>query len=397
GSVDRIYLIFFIYIVNSASSYLLIYRKTLIDAHQKVYITSSYTLGALVIQYILQVALLLIRPAFIPYLLIGLAVTVLKNVLLSRRALKMYPYLADGDVTPLSKEDRGAIMKNVRAMMYHKVGTILVNNTDNIILSAFKGLAVVGCYSNYYLLIGSVRQVLDRAFDGIAASVGNAGVTEDKSHTRTIFNLTVFVAFWLYGFSFICLYQLLSPFVGFSFGENYVFTRPVVAILCLNFLIRGLRKPALVFHDSLGLFWYDRYKPVAETAVNLVASLILVNIWGTFGVFVGTFISYMTTDFWVEPYVVCRYGLSGGVGDYFRRYGLYSLAVFLAFGVTEALCALVPSGGFVFEFCTRLPIVAVVPNVIFLICFFKTQDFQMVWRRIVRPLLRTLTRRGAKK
>ena len=120
--------------------------------------------------------------------------------------------------------------------MMHKLGTVVVNNTDNLLISAFVDVVSVGIYSNYYLLIGSVRQVLDQVFAGITASVGNLGATEDQGKIREIFETAFFIGQWLYGFAAICLYELLNPFVELAFGSQYLFERSVVMILCLNFL-----------------------------------------------------------------------------------------------------------------------------------------------------------------
>ena len=51
-------------------------------------------------------------------------------------------------------------------MLMHKLGNVVVNNTDNLLISSFVGVISVGIYSNYFLLIGSVRQVLDQIFSG---------------------------------------------------------------------------------------------------------------------------------------------------------------------------------------------------------------------------------------
>ena len=64
-------------------------------------------------------------------------------------------------------------------MLMHKLGNVIVNNTDNLLISSFVGVVTAGIYSNYYLVIGSIRQVLEQALLGVAASVGNLGVTED--------------------------------------------------------------------------------------------------------------------------------------------------------------------------------------------------------------------------
>ena len=57
----------------------------------------------------------------------------------------------------------------------------------------------------------------------------------------------------------------------------------------------------------MGLFWYDRYKAVAEAALNLGISIVLVTHFGVVGVFVGTFFSTALTSVWVEPYVIYKY------------------------------------------------------------------------------------------
>ena len=73
-------------------------------------------------------------------------------------------------------------------MLMHKVGDVLVNNTDNLLISSFVGVGTAGIYSNYFLIIGSIRQVLDQAMLGVAASVGNLGVTKNRKKVGQIFD-----------------------------------------------------------------------------------------------------------------------------------------------------------------------------------------------------------------
>ncbi len=392
ASVENIRLIFFLFLLNAASSYLLIYRSTLITAHQMAYIPTLYWTISLVVQDVLQIILMLIYPDFILFLIVGVIATIVRNVLLSRKAEKMYPYLKDRDVTPLEDEERCELTKNVKAVIFHKVGTVAVNNTDNIIISAFMGLSEVGIYSMYFLVIGSVRQVLDHVFEGLSASVGNFSVTESDEAKRKLFNVVFFLDGWLFGFAGVCVYQLVSPFVGLSFGEEYVFADNVVLILCVNLTVTGLRRACMVFHDAMGLFWYDRFKPVAETVINIVASIILVQIMGTFGVFLGTFIGTMTTNFWIEPYVVYKHGFHSRVSEYFIRYAAYGAVIVVAFIATTRLCSLLPEAGFVLTFIMRLPVAVIVPNIIFFLCFFKTREFGEVWNIAKGFLKKRMTR-----
>ena len=113
----------------------------------------------------------------------------------------------------------------------------------------------------------------------------------------------------MFGFAGICLLELLNPFVELAFGKKYLFQKEIVLILCINFFIKGMRRAVLIFKESMGLFWYDRYKALAEAILNLVISIALVTHFGVVGVFAGTFCSTVLTSVWVEPYVVYKHRL----------------------------------------------------------------------------------------
>ncbi|MFR6092272.1 MAG: hypothetical protein ACLUIR_02470 [Faecalibacterium prausnitzii] len=57
------------------------------------------------------------------------------------------------------------------------------------------------------------------------------------------------------------------------------------------------------------MFWYDRYKPLFESVINLTTSLLLVQKFGVAGILGGTVISSVCTCVWVEPYILMRYGI----------------------------------------------------------------------------------------
>ena len=99
--VDHLIWIYLLYLLNSVVSYLLIYKKTLIDAHQMNYITVLYHNGFLVIQDLLQIAILLITGNFILFLLAAVICTITGNICMSRQADKMFPYLKEPCRDPL--------------------------------------------------------------------------------------------------------------------------------------------------------------------------------------------------------------------------------------------------------------------------------------------------------
>ena len=381
--VDHLLIIYLLYLLNSFVSYLLIYKKILVDAHQMNYITVMYHNGFLVLQDICQIIVLLLTRNFILFLIVAVVCTMSGNICMSRKADRLFPYLKEPCKERLLQEERRDIFKNVKAMLMHKIGNVVVNNTDNLLISSFVGVVTAGIYSNYYLIIGSVRQVLDQAMLGVAASVGNLGVTEEKEKVGQIFDRLFFVGYWLFGFAGVCLLELLNPFVELAFGERYLFRKEIVLILCINFCINGMRRAVLIFKESMGLFWYDRYKAVAEAVLNLVISVLLVTKFGVAGVFAGTFCSTVLTSVWVEPYVIYKYRLEKPVTEFFAKYAGYLGVMAVVWGITEYCCRFISGQVFLVLIC-RLGICLTVPNILLWLIYRRTVEWKELWNLLKR-------------
>lgn len=390
--VDHLLLIYLLYLANSVLSYLLVYKRTLIEAHQMNYVVLIYQTAFLVIQDVCQIVILVTTRNFIAFLLIYIACTLFNNLCISAKADRLFPYLREKGVKELPGPEKKEIFRNIRAMMMHKLGNVAVNNTDNLLISSFVGVVSVGIYSNYYLLIGSVRQVLDQIFQGITASVGNLGATEDGGRVKRVFETAFFIGQWLYGAAAICLYELLNPFVELSFGSNYLFSKEIVLILCVNFYVNGTRKAVLTFRDSMGLFWFDRYKALAEAVLNLVLSIVLVRRFGTFGVFAGTLISMLLTSVWVEPYVLYRHRLNAPLAPFYRKYLCFAAVTAGAWAAADVLCAQF-TGSLPAMLIYRLAVCAVVPNLMMLLCYFRLPEFREV-RQMLSDIVKGRRRAG---
>ncbi len=392
SDIDHLILIYLLYLANSVISYLLIYKRTLIDAHQLIYVGTLYQTIFLIIQDVLQIIILLTTKNFILFLIIYILCTLGTNLSISRKADKLYPYLREKNIAPLPAEERKEIFKNIKAMLMHKIGNVVVNNTDNLLISAFVGVISVGKYSNYYLVIGSIRQVLDQIFTGITASVGNLGVTANRARVKKIFEASFFIGQWMYGVAAIALYSIINPFVSISFGSNYLFDTDIVLILCVNFYVTGMRKATLVFQDSLGLFWYNRYKAIAEAIINLGVSIALAVNFGIIGIFLGTFISTMTTSMWVEPYVLYKHHLKTSMVPYFIKYAIYTFILALTFLFTQKVCSLY-EGGIILTIAYRVLVCAIVPNLILFIAYNQSWEFKFLVQKL-RGLLGGRLARG---
>ncbi|KML07885.1 hypothetical protein VL06_03210 [Rossellomorea marisflavi] len=386
-NIDHLPLIYIMFVINSSISYFYSYKRSLIIADQKYHIDTLYRYGFKIALDILQIIVLLITKNFLLFLALQTVMTFLQNLSISRKAEKMYPYIKEKNIKKMDVGTKNTIIKNVKALIYHKVGSIVVMGTDNILISKFVGIAAVGIYSNYYLIIGAVNTVSGVMFQSMTASIGNLGVTANKEKKLFVFDCLNFITFWIYGFSSIALLILFNPFIEIWLGDEFLFPMLITLLIVLNFYVGSMRKSVLTFREALGLYWYDRYKPLFEAGINLVVSIILVNKIGISGVFVGTFFSTITTCFWVEPYILYKHGFNHPVRSYFFRYLFYTLTIVFTGYVTWTITEKVGSSS-ILALILKICIVTIVPNVIFGIFYSKTKEFKYFKKLILSKLIR---------
>ena len=385
--VPYLTVIYLMYLANSVLSYIGIYRKTLIDAHQVSYISTFIQTSSWIVQNIVQILVLVLTHNYILYLSIWIITTVCSNLMISKRAGKMYPYLSDRDIRPLPDADKKSLYSDVRSMMVHKISNVLVNNTDHLLLSSLVGTLAVGCYSNYYLIIRSVRQVLDQMFQGMTASIGNMNVSESKDKISNIYDSIFFMGQWIYGLITIMLYEVLDTFIALSFGKQYRFEGNVTLVLCLVFYFSGMRQPTLIFRDSMGLFKYDKTKSVAEAVINLVLSLVLGYKYGVTGVFLGTLISLLLTSVWVEPFMIYKHRLGRSCAPFFGRYAFYAGITFAILIIEHILISsYVHAGEGWISIIVKLIITFIVTNLFYLGLYFRNGNFIFLKHKIAEVL-----------
>ena len=381
-NIPNLNIIYLLFLSDSVSSYFFAYKRSLIVADQKSHIVTTYHFVFFTLINIVQIIVLVLTKNFILFLIVKIFFTFFENLAISVKAEKLYPFLKRRYDAKLLPEDKKYIFRNVKALFYHRLGGVVVNGTDSILISAFAGIVSVGLYSNYFLITNAINSIIAQVYSSVTASIGNLNALETKEKSYEIFKAIDFANFWLSGFSSICLYVLLNPFISLWLGEKYVMNNLIVTFIVINFFVSGMRRSVLIFRDSLGLFWNDRYKPLFESIINFVASCILASSYGIIGVLLGTFISTMTTCFWIEPYVLFVNGFNNRLRDYFYRYGLY-VVVTLVVGIVTWYISGIVHGTRLIDFAVKMMICLIVPNGIFLLIFNRSRELKYL-QSIVR-------------
>ncbi len=371
--------IYWLFVLNTAISYFYSYKRALIICDEKRYIATVYRYVFYFICNTVQIFVLILTKNYIFYLVIQIIFTFTENLGVSRKANKMYPYLKEKKVEPISAKTTEEIRHNIGAMLLHKIGGMVVLSTDNLILSKFVGLVAVGFYSNYYLITDALNKVISQIFMSITASIGNLNALHTEKNTKKLektFDRIFFLNFWIYGFCTCCLWVLFNPFISLWLGERLLFDNFTVFVIVVNFYLYGMRKSALTFCEATGAFYYDRWKPIFESVINIVASIILAKKLGTAGVFLGTIISTLSTCIWVEPYILYKHIFQKSARKYAFHFILYTVLSLAACALTSFLVSCLTISNVLLSFICKCLLCLTIPNLLFLICFYKTEHFQ---------------------
>lgn len=374
--IDNLNLIYLIFLFNTSYSYFFTYKRTLISADQKGYLLVPFTTGAQILMVVFQIVVLVLFKNYILYLLTQTLFNVVQNIVINRYIDSRYPYLRDKGVLPVPREDLNTIKKNIKATFLHNIGDYAINSTDNIIISAFISIVVVGVYSNYLLIITTVNTFIMIIFNSTAASFGNLIAEDNKGKSRQMSQILDFMGFWIFGWATICFYNLLNPFIAVWLGPDFLIDQIVITVVLANYYLTGMRMPISIVKVSAGVYTQDQFVPLIQAAINLVFSIILVQKWGLAGVFAGTLISSVVLPCWYRPIVVYTNVFQTSAKRYFIKYMIYGLFVLFSVVLTQYLCTLFFPGYTIGGLMGRFMLCLLLPNLLLVSAFYRTDEFQ---------------------
>lgn len=388
--IENLHLIFLLYLANSAASYLFSYRRALITAAELDWRNTLNNSIFQIIQNLSQLAMLLLTGNYIFYLVAQLVCTFLSNLEISFASRRMFPFLGEVKGLP-DRETTSRIKSDVASMFMSRFGSVAVTGTDNLLISTIS-VALTGLYSNYLLILQTLQTILNQVMSAVTASVGNLIATDDSKKRLDIYKNVILATAWLYGFSAIALDCLMTRFIGVFFGSGLEISNSAVHLMCLNFYLAGIRQPNLMYISAAGLFKPVRFRGFVEATINLVVSMIFLKLgMGLFSVLLGTTISHFATSLWWEPLCVSKYCLKEHSGRSFLRMNLaFGTVLLITWAINSAVLSLIPSG-FV-GFCLSAIVTAVLPNLIFLIAYHRTPQFEFFKQIAIRILMKIFGR-----
>ena len=374
GNIGNISIYYLIFLFNTVIGYFAKYKFSLVNAEQKNYIYSNINTVTTIVTVAAQIVILLVYKNFLVYLLVVAVVSLIQNVFINIYLNKKYPFLLEKNAKLLSKEELAPIRKNVIALIWHKIGEISVYQTDYIVISTFINVATVGVLSNYNLLIAGVSGFINIIFSSAISAFGNLVATEHEAKRYEVFKVYRFIAFWLYGFSAIAFYILLSPFVKLWIGKDMLIPDFVLLLIIVNYYMVGHRGCLNTIKSAAGVFDQDKYIALLQGVVNLIVSVALVKTIGLPGVFIGTIVSGTLATI-IKPIITYRILFKKRAIEYFLDGAKYATVVVLAGMLCWVAKAYFLKNITIVSFAAMMFIVIVIPNLVFLLLFKKSPEF----------------------
>ncbi len=291
----NLYAVFFLNVLNSAMSYLFFaYKQALVSANQEQYKIEKINIFFVIVNCLADICILIVFRSYIVYLITKIILTFVKNIIIAYRIDCEYPFLKEKKYKPIEKGEIKSIFKDIGQISIFRIGNVLFDATDNIIISMLMGTLVVGYYSNYLMIISQVKVVINLIVKSFIAGIGNVAARECKEKQYNVFLELDFVVTFMSTICTVCLFQLLNSFVMLWIGnvnKDYVLSQYVVGFLCICFFIDCTTQIANVFREASGNFETGKSLQLIGGIINILLSIAFGKVWGLEGIFGATVVS----------------------------------------------------------------------------------------------------------
>lgn len=302
--IPNVTLYYLLSLANIVFSYLFVYKTSILSADQKNYKITRITIVVNVIRSIVQIMAIIIWKDYTIYLILGCISVLINNIIASHIATKEYPFIKEK--VELTMKEKRNIFSNIGSVFLYKVSSVLLNATDNLLISIIIGTLAVGYYSNYLMLQNKISLFYTLIFTSLTASIGNLIVKENSKKRYEIFSCEQSISFIVCGVVIPGYTLLVNDLIKIWLGEEYVLSMLVVIASGLNMYLACVLQPLWSYREATGLYRRTKWVMVICALVNLILSVILGRLIGLAGILFASALSRLCTYIWYEPKILFR-------------------------------------------------------------------------------------------
>lgn len=381
----NLYLVYFLFLLNTASSYLCFaYKQALVIANQEQYKIEKINIVFCFINCLTDIIILIIFRSFVIYLLAKLLLVITKNYITAMKIDREYHYITEKVEDKISILEVKKFFKDTFNVALFRVGSTFFNATDNIIISVWLGTIVVGYYSNYTMIIGQVVLIIGIIIRSFVAGIGNVIAEEHLEKQFDIYKQLDFLVYVVSLFCTVYLFQLLNSFIMIWIGHNnieYVLNQCVVFFLCINFYFDSTTQVPNSFREASGNFNTGKNLQLIGGLFNVILSIILCKMFGLSGVIAATVLGKGLIT--VTPFIM---GISKDVFGFSKsrlliRYYFNMFVMLCILGINWMVCYGVHMKG-ITSFIIEFVLSSIITTIGIFLFFYNKPEMKIMLSRI---------------
>ena len=382
----NLHIVFMIYLINSSCSYFaLAYQSSILIAHQRNDIKYNIHSILIVFMYIIQIIVLVVVKNYYVYIIFTPVFTILINVITAIVTRKKFPdYYPKGSI---SIEEKKNIRKLLKALIGHRLGAVVLNATDNIVISAFLGLTILTIFGNYYYILNAVFSMIYIIAQSMVAGIANLIIKSNIEYNEKLLMHLLFAFSVLVGICSCCFVGLYQLFMKIWVGEEFVLPFVYVLLFTFYFYVRSIRYVILVFKDACGMWQADFWKPYVESLTNLVINIVLVlltkQLWG---IILSSIISMLFVAFPWEVNVFYKNYFDKNPSIYYFNIIKYFLVNIIVIAITFIVSSF--TDYFIYNdyinLIVKLILIVCIGGILYVLVYFRTENFKFIIEKLFR-------------
>ena len=317
---NEIYFYWILYVLNTVLTYLFIKYVILFTANQEfLYVRIVQSISKFLFQ-LLQIFCIIKYHSFFVYIILLIIDNLTQWIFFRFHYKKKYSFIVK------TKERFDGIKNDIKNLFWHKIGGLVVFNTDLILISKFTSLEIVGIYASYQMIIQTLKTIVDILTNILSPKIGTFIAQHNKTEIYESFKkFNIFYCFIATIFTY-CLYILINHFVILWLGRIILLSNFTIKLICFNLWVNLFRWILEKFKEGTG-FFDDIKSPILESIINLVISVELGIKLGLDGVIIGTITSNIIVILIYKPILVFERCFDKDWKEYIKIYGNYFILV----------------------------------------------------------------------
>lgn len=176
------------------------------------------------------------------------------------------------------------------SVLIHQISYLIFNNTDVLLITYFLGLKEVSVYSMYLMLFTYINVFATQIYSAFNFRLGqiyNSNIDLYKKYHDIFEVYYLSIVFIMFTMVYVFIVPFLNLYTAGVNDVNYLDYKLAFLFFAMNILSSGRNSSVMVINYA-GHFKNTVKQTVIESVINVVCSLAFINIFGIYGVLMGT-------------------------------------------------------------------------------------------------------------